>query len=299
MILGALSESEYFDSHSGNDLRSISALALTYSPWFERNLSIGFARSVYAPVDGVAELAGHVIDVFMDVGRPNARPQSDLERDPDRDQIFSLFGRWILPRSGFETWFEWSRGEQPENVSDLLSTPQHTQGYTLGLQWARPVGRDSRFRLQGETTFLEGSHTWHSRRVISYYESRPVLQGYTHRGRVLGAAIGPGASSQWFAADLHAPTYEVGLFLGRIRWENDAFFDAQVAPFIFDHDVSVFGGVRGGYRLGWGHLDGEITLGQRFNYLFQNPSLELAAPKGVNIRNLTFTLRFQPTLVRE
>ena len=66
----------------------------------------------------------------------------------------------------------------------------------------RPL-RQSRdaLRLQAEHTYLEKSATSRDRPVGVYYTSRAVLQGYTHDGRVLGAAIGPGASSHWLAVD--------------------------------------------------------------------------------------------------
>ena len=99
-----------------------------------------------------------------------------------------------------------------------------------------------------------------------------MVQGYTHRGQVIGAAIGPGASSQWFATDYLRRTGSVGLFLGRIRWANDAYYDrTRFTPgWVFQHDVSFFGGVRTGFGLTGMRVEGTWTVGKRYNYLFQS-----------------------------
>lgn len=296
ILLGRLAESEFFDSDPENDHRSIAAGVFTYRPAVAPNLTLGLARAVYAPIDATTDLLGDALHLVQDIGRPNDRRPTDLARDPGPDQILSVFGRWVLPEAGFEAYFEWAKNERPRSLRDLLVTPHHAQAYTVGLQWARPVSDGTTFRLQAESSFLESSTTLRYRRVTGFYKSRPVPQGYTHRGRVLGAAIGTGGSGQWVAADLIGRTAQVGLFAGRIRWENDAFFGAQVAPFIFDHDVSVIGGVRAGLILPRIRVESEIALAERLNYLFQNPSVDLTAPAGVDIRNLTVRLRLTPVL---
>ena len=132
-------------------------------------------------------------------------------------------------KSGFEVYGEWARTELPASLRDLFTAPGHTQGYTLGLQWARPLrqGRDA-LRVQAEHTFLEQSSTFRDRPVGVYYTSRAVIQGYTHDGRVLGAAIGPGASSHWLALDYFRSSWDVGLFGEWVRWDNDAMWTVPV-----------------------------------------------------------------------
>src|SRR5690606_3730528 len=123
--------------------RSFSALAVTLRPAFERDLTVGFARAVYAAADGFWVSPAAAFDVFRSVGRPNDRPLNELLREPGADQVFSLFGRWIFPAAGFETYAEWARYEQPVSLRDFLVLPHHSQGYTLGLQWARSMSDSS------------------------------------------------------------------------------------------------------------------------------------------------------------
>jgi hypothetical protein len=277
LLLGALKESSYFDDLPANDTRSFSGFAMTWQPpGLEDGLALGFTRAVYEPVDGTSAVLPHVFDaLFSFPGRPNDLPVSDSTQTPGPDQMYSLFGRWVFPKSGFELYGEYSRMEFPASFRDLLVAPGHTQGYTLGLQWGLPIrgGRDA-LRVQTEHTYLEKSTTFRDRPVGTYYTSRAVAQGYTHEGRVLGAAIGPGASSHWLALDYFGPSWDVGLFGERIRWNNDAWGDIPPIPAIAalwcKHDVTVRGGIRGGASTPIGRFTASLSTGQRMNVFFQH-----------------------------
>lgn len=293
-MLGQLTESAYFDTISNNDHRSLSAAAITFRPTGEPGLTLGATRAVFAPVRHTSDLFYHAFQVLGHVGRPNDRALNDYASNNGPDQIFSLFGRWVFPASGFETYLEWARTDAPSSFRDLLVAPEHSQGYTLGAQWSHPVATARFLRVQTEITNLEENATLRFRHVHSFYTSRPVPQGYTNRGRVIGASIGPGSDSQWLALDLIGSAWRFGLFGGRIRWENDALYSSQVSYVPSDHDVSVFGGLRGAARLLHLQAQAELTYTRRINYLFQNPSANLAFPNGLEIRNLSLQLRLRP-----
>ena len=137
LLLGALRESSYFDDVPANDTRSFSGFALTWQPpGLDDGLALGVTRTVYRPVDGKSDVLPHLFDAFLSFpGRPNDRPAGDSSQTPGPDQIYSLFGRWVFPQSGFELYGEYARTEFPASFRDLLEAPGHTQGYTIGLQW--------------------------------------------------------------------------------------------------------------------------------------------------------------------
>jgi hypothetical protein len=294
-ILGRLAESRFYDAEPSNDGRSLSALALAFRPSLEPNLTLGFTRAVYAPASARGVVARAALDVFHSVGRPNARQDSLIV--PGADQLFSLFSHWIFPTVGFEAYAEWARYEEPAGLRDFLEMPHHSQGYTLGVQWARALPAGA-LRIQAEATSLEPSASYRHRPVISWYASRAVEQGYTHEGQVIGASIGPGASSQWLAADLFRETgVHFGLFGGRIRWDNAIFYEPTPRPF-FAHDVSVFVGARGGWAIGSMLLSAELATEARLNYLFQNQGAMLDSEGAVDIRNHSLRLQLSPRAVR-
>ncbi len=296
LIVGGISESGYFDTTATNNLQAISLAGLSYTPANHANLSLGFARAVYGTVDKWETIPGRILRSFSNPGRPNNRPLNDsLSYPGGEDQVYSLFARWVAPADGFESYVEWSRTELPANLRDLFVAPNHTQGYTLGIQWRKPAPLTARtFRLQAETTNLEQSATFRDRPIGSYYTSRKVIQGYTHHGQVIGASIGPGASSQWLALDYLAPTWFLGPYAGRTRWNEDMHsvygFPSYIGYCV--HDISIYTGVRSGWRSRFLSATGDLTFGNRLNAWFQEQSGCPNGPSRLDIRNKTLSVTF-------
>jgi hypothetical protein len=289
-MAGALTESLYFDTVSTNNLRSISGFAVSLRTVWDPDLTLGLARVVYAPVGGSGDIPGHSLDFFT---RWNGPARVAGESAPE--QITSLFWSWTFPRDGLELYGEWAHLELPTSFRDLLLAPEHTQGYTLGLQWANELGDGPRLlRFQTELTYLEQSSTAKYRPTSFFYTSRSIPQGYTNRGQVVGAAIGPGASSQWLALDYLAPRWQAGIFGARIRWANDAYYRSPNGTSPVGHDVSVLGGVRASARLRFGEVTAELVRERRLNYLFQNVAAGFGKEGAVDVGNTLFRLSFRP-----
>lgn len=264
-IIGRLSSSAY-DTASVGEERSLSGAALVLSP--RRGLSVGVARVVYQPSDERQAL-GDAADVFT-----RWTAAGDTMVNQPYEQMVSVFGRWVFPEEGAEVYAEWGRRRIPR-LRDLLERPEATQGYLLGFGWLRPAGRGA-VRLAGEAAYLEKSAAYRAEPLASWYAGRAVPQGYTHRGQPLGFFIGPGASGQWLSADLERRTWEAGLGFSRIRWANDAYYDKPGGtPARYRaHDVSILGTLRGAVAAGPLWVTGEWTAGRRYNFLFQNQSLD-------------------------
>jgi hypothetical protein len=315
-LAGALEESDFFDSDNGNDTRSISMFGFAWQPRFERGLTIGAARAVYARADNRSDAFGDFAQVFDDIGQPSGKPIFDPSTGPGRDQVLSLFARWILPADGFETYVEWGRAEQPGSLRDFLVEPNHTQAYTIGLQWVSPElrpkawypGREAkwrpfdvspgRVRIRSEFSSLEQSTTFRLHTTGTWYTSDPVVQGYTHRGQSLGAAIGPGSSQQWIAIDYVADAWHFGTSLERTRWQEDA-HSLQIWPAgaggWCEHDVSFLAGVSGSRKTHYGTFAGTWTSGWRLNAFFKYIG---GCPTGqsVDVRHNSLAFRFSPAL---
>jgi hypothetical protein len=272
-IVGGVHESDFFDNSSTDDVRSLSAFGLAWKPSAASGVTLGFTRSVFSVTTGYGDVAGHFFDVFKNTGHPNARALTDSTMIPGSDQLFSLFARWALPAYGLESYVEWGRAEFPLSVSDFLQQPNHTRGYTTGVQWVRPTGADSHFRVQGEISNVEQSTTFRFRPIGSFYTSRSVIQGYTNEGQLIGAGIGPGSSGEWLAGDYFKGGWQLGLTAGRTRFNNDAFF---LLPYELSyanacgHDVTFYPGVRAGYSNAYFRLRVDYSRMMRYNAFFQN-----------------------------
>jgi hypothetical protein len=219
-------------------------------------------------------------------------PASALDvvaRKKNRDQITSFFGRWVLPRSGAEFYGEWARSAEPSSLQDFLEYPGHSEGYMIGLQWAHDAFAHTTFRLQSELSYLEPDPSIRVRPVVATYTSDRVEQGFTQRGQVLGAATGPGSSSQWIAGDLFGRAWRFGIFGNRNRWDNAALF-TDVVPGFRRQDVTMSGGARGSLTLSGMTLSASLEHATRFNYLFQSYVLTPITFGGIDLVNNTITV---------
>jgi Capsule assembly protein Wzi len=300
-LVGGLTESAFFDTTSTNNVRSITAGALTLRLHNPPGLTLGVTRSVWMTASGWSQIPFRWLELFHPIGWPNRVPLSDSLLAPGgRDQIFSLFARWVMPESGFELYGEWGRTEFPPSLRNFLIAPNHTQAYTVGLQWRRPGFTPTDFwRVQAENTSVEQSATFRDRAVGVWYTSRKVIQGYTNLGRPLGASVGPGSSGQNINIDYMRPRWAIGLKAGRMRLNEDVRSIAAVNPlFSFKswctHDIDLYYGVRASTqsRLGFTALD--LTFGNRIQPWFQVRS---GCPRGdamVDIRNNTVNFTWVP-----
>lgn len=302
-LSGWTEESDFFRTARTGNVNNISMLAATWQPRWTRELVVGAARAVWHRKRNPNPF-GLAFMVFNDVGQPNAWPFDDATPRYGPDQLLSLFWRWVLPNDRFEFWGEWGRAEFPVSLRDFLVHPNHTQGYTLGLQWlGEPRWRDVRLRVQGETTFLEQSTTFRQRLIGSWYTSRAVDEGYTHRGQVLGAAIGPGSSSQFLALGAFATQWNADLYLTRVRWLEDARSQRKPYPGYIgvgergacEHDVSFLPGIRAAAVTPLGDVGVDYSSGWRLNVFFTHPSPCWQPLEGNrDVRNNSLSITFSP-----
>jgi hypothetical protein len=321
-FLGQLKESEYYRTgvadngvavsdaaafeNLGTPSRLLAAGALTWRLKWEPDLTLGVARSVFEERIYRGPLAFRWFDLFRGVGQPNDLPVTDSAAKLGRDQLVSLFGRWAFPNDGFELYAEWLRATMPVSLRDFLTDPSHSRGYTVGVQWLAPANRwNGAMRIQAEITNLEQDASFRYRPIGSIYTSRVVPQGYTEYGQPIGAAIGPGSSSQWLATDYVAPGWSLGVFGERIRWNEDAHALTPYPDYKgwCESDVSMIGGLRARWLGKLGAVSSSLTTSRRYNVFFQmfaacpyQPAIDPG--KVVDIHNSTLTLTFEPLVRR-
>lgn len=294
VIAGVLTESPYFDTDDSNDLRSASGFLVTLRPSADTGLTLGVSRLVVAPVSSASAALGHALDAVTRWEPVAFRGDSGaLAAESRTDQVTSLFARWVIPGAGLESYVEWARYELPRSLRELLVYPQHAQGYTVGLQWADPGPRNAFLRVQVELTDLEQAVIIPGRTTVDFYTGIAAPQGFTQRGQLLGAPVGPGGSSQFVALDRVASRWQVGGFVARRRTENDAFY-RQPGIAVSRHDVTVGGGLRGALRTDGWDVSVSLAMMDRLNYLFQNLSLVPGTNDAVDVRNVALTLRVAP-----
>jgi hypothetical protein len=246
-VWGRLTQSDWFDPAVPNTKRFVTGLVATYSPSFLAGLSVGFTRLFYGyiPDDGLP--LGDYFAVLGGLRKKTLASPSNPTGDDEHDQLISLFGRWVLPESGFEVYAEWARNDHAWAFRDFILEPEHSQAYTLGLRKAYELSGARVLALTAELTHLERSTTSEVRANPVYYAHHIVTQGYTQEGQVVGAGLGPGGGGQHVGADLYAPWGRAGVYFARQMKDNDAYYVWAIAnnQTTCCHDVSINGGAHG------------------------------------------------------
>jgi len=267
LLWGRLAESAYFDTIPWNDGRLLSGMVLGLQPRWVKGLSLGVTRVFYQTWDSLT--AADFADIFQTIFKVGLSSPSNREGDDRRDQLLSLTARWTFPEAGFEAYVEWARNDHNWDLRDLLIEPDHSRAYTIGFQQLLPSG-SGLVRLQGEFTTLGRPATFQGRSTPTYYTHYIVRQGYTHRGQLLGAGIGPGSQSQFFAADRYDQNGRMGVFLQRVRFDDDAYFSSFAPTLCYrGHQTELTAGVRAARFAGPLDLSARLSLSHQLNRHYQ------------------------------
>lgn len=270
-VWGRLAESEYFDTIPDNDSRLFAGLVIALSPG-DAGLTLGFARSYlrYLP-DGL----GLIDQIFGPYTGVRDNPSGDAGAD---NQLLSVFFRWALPESGLEAYGEYARDDHWENMRDLILELDHSRAYTVGVEKVFTRSDSARMiRVSAEATNLGMSQTWQSGRGgVNFYTHSQIRQGYTHRGQLLGAPIGPGSDAQYVAADYMTRDILAGLYVERVRYDNDVYYRHFSYPRGYTgHDAEITVGLRGGGTLQGVQLVAGVAYSSRYNRDFLGDGSEL------------------------
>jgi hypothetical protein len=204
-IAGRL-EASGFNPGQPNDWRYLSGLVFSYQPRWIPGLFLGMTRSFQIYNTDMDHSFGDYVPFFQAFQK--FKTNEDSKR---RDQLTSLFARWLLTGAKAEVYFEYGLNDHSYNTRDFLMSPEHSRAYTLGMRKLLPFkGRENEFIQVGfELTHLE------------WYTHSQVLQGYTNQGQLLGAGVGPGGNVQVLDLSWVAGLQKIGLQLERFEHNGD------------------------------------------------------------------------------
>lgn len=193
LMWGIITESDYFDDDSSNDDGWISGMFVGYTPFFIDNLKLGFNHLYTTPMTewGYNDLYG---------GIPGLDSINTPGDSGDNDMMISMAYRWVFPEVGLELYGEWARNDNYTNFIQLYNFPEHTQAYTLGFSYiVAQLNSDAYIQFSSEysdtrrqrTAILSPAGPWYRHGYAGW------TQGYTNRGQIMGASIGPGGENLW------------------------------------------------------------------------------------------------------
>ena len=235
LIAGRLNASGYTPSAINkqyipkpNDWRYINAAIFTYQPKWFSGLFLGFSRSFYLYHKDMGGKLSDYLPIVTPFEKKNADASTGSEDSKKRDQLSSLFARWIFPKAHAEMYFEFGRNDHSYDLRDFVLLPEHSRAYILGFRKLTKLKEPDQFIQVGfEATQLELNGTNNYRPVESWYSHYQVRDGYTNNGQLIGAGIGPGSNMQSLDCSWVNQAKIIGLQFDRIVHNNDFHYYAN------------------------------------------------------------------------
>jgi hypothetical protein len=271
-IGGYPEESDYYEgTGQGAGLtRFVNMLNVTYSPAFFPNLTLGLIRTSYIYQDGGFS-PSQIIDFFNIFESSNT---ANLQGNDAQDQLASAYIHILFPEARAEIFAEFAREDFSFNTRDFINEPGHNGGYAFGFQKLSDAPYVDFVKTHLEFTNLTTSQLEQVRPQTFFYTHGQIRQGHTNNGQIMGAAIGPGSNSQYFAMDTYIDNYKAGFFVQRVV-NNDNFHFEQgsrsIAPprdfgDYFRHRVDLSFGLNFLYGPGPFYINGRFAWTKAYNY---------------------------------
>ncbi|MEO7102185.1 MAG: capsule assembly Wzi family protein [Gemmatimonadaceae bacterium] len=195
--------------------RFMSGLVVTYSPAPIPGLELGAARFFHQAWTG--HIGSSLLKTpFEGILKSSVSTGVSIPGYDDKDvlknQLASLFGRWVLPHSGFEMYAEYGHEDHNADIRDLELEPDHSRIAMVGFRKVF-VRNDSTFSaLRAEYIDASEPTLGRNRGEGDVYIHSVLRQGHTQDGQLLGADIGVGSPA---GAQLAWESYSGG---GRTTW---------------------------------------------------------------------------------
>ena len=275
-LWGRLTESAFFDTSPTNGSRYLTGATASFFPAFAPGLELGVTRAMMSRWRNGGPSISQALEVWMPVLKESFASDSNPEGRDQRDQLASVFVRWVAPSAGIEIYGEWGRGDHSWDLRDLLLSPEQASAFAVGFQ--KTFGADSQafWHIGGELTLLGAPRTTLVRRGSTgagfFYYSYPasLRQGYTQRGQILGAGIGPGSSQLSLDIGRVSATGRVGMTIQRTVYENDRYYRLfSPALDFWRYDVEPAAILDGLTFLGPWELGGSVAVAKRLNKNYQ------------------------------
>ena len=248
-----------------NDWRYLQGYTITFSPKWVSGLSVGFIRWVqmysamvkgkYSWMDGSPTW----FPAFSNLFRKNDK---SVDYESQTNQAAGFFFRWLWKDSKAEFYADFHYNDSKENIRDLLLDSDHSRAVTVGLQKVFEISNDN-YLFSWEWTQMEQTASKLLRNAKWWYMHEYVYDGYTNEGEVLGASIGPGSNSHFFALNRIRDKEKMGIAIEIIDHDNDFYHEA------FSNNT----GFGGDFRRYWKDYNLHINFSKKYKQFWLSSNL--------------------------
>jgi hypothetical protein len=207
-----------------NDWRYLSSFVVSYQPKWVPGLFLGLTRAFQAYERDIKTI-GDYLPFFTPYQKKSRVKSGGFEESFPRDQLTSVFGRWMFNKAHAEVYFEYGANDNAYNFRDFVGSPDHSRAYIFGFSKLTAFGRNGEYiRVNAEITQMSQSIDRLVRNSGSWYEHGEIKQGYTHKGEVLGSGVGPGGNLQSFDFSWLKRMHTIGFRFERYVHDDDLYY---------------------------------------------------------------------------
>jgi len=208
-----------------NDWRYYTGVNINYHIKWVEGLTLGLTRTFDAYHKDINTLSEYVPFFYP------YQKQNTSDGDPiPRDQLTSLYARWLFTKAQAEVYFEYGLNDNSYNFRDFIGSPDHSRAYIFGVRKMLPFGghEDQHILLSGEITQLSQSVDRLVRTAGGWYIHGGVRQGQTNEGQIIGAGTGSGGNLQSMDVSWVSGLKKLGVRLE--RYEHNVDFSSVAFP---------------------------------------------------------------------
>jgi len=211
-----------------NDWRYLAGVIVTWQPKWVPGLFLGFDQSSQTYGKDLSGIKDY-LPLFSSIKKTSA-PDAPINK---QDQRSSVFMRWLWTQEHAEVYFEFGHNNYTGDLMQALLSPNESRAYIWGMRKLLPFNksRNENILIGIEVTQLQENSIAKILQGNEWYVSKSIRQGYTNRGEVLGAGIGPGANLQSLDVSWVKGLKRLGIQVERYVHNNDfyyyAFSDSQ------------------------------------------------------------------------
>lgn len=213
-----------YEVTKSTDWRYINGLSINYHPKWVPGLFVGLNRTIQVYRDNM----GSSFTDYMPIFDPFQKKNLSTEDAKSRDQLASLFFRWVMKESKFEFYGESGWNDHSSTIWDLFESSEHSRAYLFGFNklFILNKTKNKYLKVSFETTHMEQSADRLVRPAGAWYQHYQILHGYTNKGQVLGAGIGPGSNLQSLDFSVWQNNQVWGIQVERYAHNMDFYYDA-------------------------------------------------------------------------
>ncbi|WP_297095239.1 capsule assembly Wzi family protein [uncultured Draconibacterium sp.] len=227
----------HFYSPKRQDNRYFNGMILSYNPKWIDGLHLGLIRSFQMYKKDMDNSFDAYLPVFSSFREKKLQEQAEdteegeLSNHQKRESYYSFFMRYVWPEAHVEIYAEYGFADNHWDRRDFIVEMEHSSAYNLGFRklLELPSAKNEVIQVGMEITrlaknpesVLRGAQDTYQQGSKTWYTGVGIRQGYTHKGQLLGAGIGPGSNLLSLNVGWNRGLKEIGLQLERYAHNQD------------------------------------------------------------------------------